>query len=52
MRSKYRDPLHVSLEYIAKVSAAARVKLSLRDYIDSNMVGAAGTRLRYGPRSR
>ena len=49
--SKYRDPLRVLLEYIAKVSSAVRAMFSLRDYVDTNVNGAAGTTLRYGPRS-
>ncbi|KAH9032026.1 hypothetical protein EDB85DRAFT_2089383 [Lactarius pseudohatsudake] len=51
VRLKYRDPLHELLEYIAKVSSVDAIS-SIRDHVGSNVDDTAGTKLRYGPRSR
>jgi hypothetical protein len=54
MPFQYQDPLHVLLDYIAKVSTADLCYIfTLRDYINSNVGGdVAGARMRCGPRSR
>ena len=52
VRSKYHDPLHVLLDYIAKVSAADVPFVFICDRVNSHMDGAAGARLRYGRCSR
>ena len=48
MRSKRQDPLHVLLEYIATVSTADECYIF---NVNSNLDGAAVSRLRYGPRA-